>query len=81
MYAVAHPSIVPVKVDFPSPKAKAVFVICFTLVFESTSFKRKAMKYFLSSFCQSFLSLVKRVHSFDIAKTVLFSFRDFYNFF
>ena len=34
----------------PSPCAKAAFVICFTLAFESTSFGRKAMKYFVSAF-------------------------------
>ena len=39
------------------------------------------MKYFISGFYQSFLPPVKTVHSFDIAKPFLFSFRDFYNFF
>ena len=35
----------------------------------------------VSAFYQSFLPPKKRVHSFNIAKPLLFSFHDFYNFF
>ena len=54
---------------FPSPSAKAAFVICFTFfsfVLKSTSFERKAMKYFESGLYQSFLLHVKSVVSVDI---------------
>lgn len=53
---------------FSNPSTKVVFVICFTLAFESTSFKRKIIKYFVSDFYQIFY----------MAKS-LFSFRDFSN--
>lgn len=53
---------------FPSPNAKAAFVICFAIAFESASFEWKTIKYFVSTFYQSFLAPVKRVDSFDIAK-------------
>ena len=45
---------------YPSPCGKAVF--------ESTSFERKAIKYFDSAFYQRFMPTVKMVRSFDIAK-------------
>ena len=59
-------SIVRTMMDFPSPCAKAAFVICFTLAFESTSFERKTMKYFVSAFYQRFMPPVKIVRSFNI---------------
>ena len=52
--------------DFPSSNNEPGFAICFTLVFETASFEEKTMKYFISSFYQSFLPPVKRVRSSDI---------------
>lgn len=69
------------RMDFPSPRAKAAFLICFTLDFERTSFERKTTEYFVSGFYQNFLPLVKRVHTFNLAKPFLFSYLDFFNFF
>ena len=59
-----------------SPSGQAVFVICFRLAFESHMKQSSStMKYFISGFQQSFvLPLVKRLHTFDIAKPFLFSF-------
>ena len=62
--------------DFPSTSTETTFFIYFTLGFESSSFKRKTMKSFVSGFFQSFWSLVKGERSFNIS-----TFHDFYNFF
>lgn len=35
------------KMGFPNSRAKAGFVICFTLAFEVTIFERKTIKYFV----------------------------------
>ena len=71
--------------DFLSRSAKADLVSGFTLVFESTSFEKKTMKYFVSGFGKNVLSTLKREGSFDVlyfeAKPFLFSLHDLYNFF
>ena len=69
------------RMDFPSPWAKAVFVICFTLALESTGLGSKTMKYFISGFSRNFLPPIKRVRSFDLPNFFRFSYRDFRNFF
>ena len=75
--------------DFSSPRAKTVFVSCFILAFESTSFERKTIKYIVSGFYKADECNVKRVHkksknvkrvrSFDIVKLFLFLFCGFQN--
>ena len=63
--------------NFPCLSAKGVFVIFFTLDCESNmKYYSSTMKYFVSCFYQSFLPPLKRVRSFDIAKLLLFLFRD-----